>query len=112
MLVESDFSLKKYVIGFDPLEDSVKTYELLNKFSPINHLGQMKIPVLIIHGKNDQVVPVEQSMILKNRLDELAISNEIHLLDNVDHNLINASRQQLDSTQVWISDFVTRYYRK
>jgi acetyl esterase/lipase len=112
VIVGRDFSLKKYVIGFDPLKDSLKTIEMLNRFSPINHLGQMKIPVLIIHGKCDQIVPVFQSMNLKRKLDELAISNEIHLLDSVDHNFINATRKQQDSIQIWISDFVRKFYRK
>jgi acetyl esterase/lipase len=111
-IIGSDFSIKEYVIGFDPLKDSVRAGELLSRFSPINFVGQKKIPVLILHGNNDQIVPVQQSVILKRKLDALAISNEMHLLDSVDHNFKNASRLQQDSIQVWISEFVSRRYRK
>ena len=107
----SEFNIKSYVFGFDPSKDSVRANDLLTRFSPINFIDQDKIPVLIIHGKRDQIVPVEQSIVLKRKMDELGIHNEIHLLDSVDHNFRKASREQLDSTQVWISDFVVSHYK-
>lgn len=108
----SEFNIKEYVFGFDPSQDSVRANELLRIYSPINILGRTEIPVLIIHGKNDQVVPVEQSMILKQKLDSLGVPTEMHLLDSVDHNFIRASREQKDSMQMWISDFVVGHYRE
>lgn len=107
----STFNIKEYVFGFDPAKDSARAYELLYRFSPMNILTWKKFPVLIIHGKGDQVVPVEQSIKLKTKLDELGIPNEIHLLDSVDHNFRKATEQQKDSIQTWISDFVGRSYR-
>jgi acetyl esterase/lipase len=108
----TDFSLKEYVFGFDPARDTTRANELLQKFSPIHVLDKSAMPVLIIHGKKDQVVPVEQSMVLKQKLDSLGVRNEIHLLDSVDHNFIYATRQQKDSMQLWVSDFVISNYRK
>ena len=106
----SEFNIKEYVFGFDPSKDSVRAGELLNKFSPINVIEKTRMPVLVIHGKSDQIVPVHQSVTLKQKMDELGISNEIHLMDSVDHNFRKASREQLDSVQTWISDFVMRSY--
>jgi acetyl esterase/lipase len=108
----SEFNIKEYVFGFDPSRDSVRANELLQRFSPINVLSKNEIPVLIIHGKKDQVVPVGQSIVLKQKLDSLGVPNEIHLLDSVDHNFIRATRQQKDSIQLWVSEFVVRNYRK
>jgi acetyl esterase/lipase len=108
----SEFNIKEYVFGFDPSKDTVRANELLNTYSPINILSKNELPVLIIHGKKDQLVPVEQSMLLKQKLDSLGVSNEIHLLDSVDHNFINASRDQKKSMQLWISDFIVRNYKK
>jgi acetyl esterase/lipase len=108
----SEFNIKEYVFGFDPSKDSARATELLYKFSPANLVRENKTPVLIIHGKKDQLVPVEQSMKLKSKLDSLGEASEIHLIDGVDHNFINASHSQKDSLQVWISDFVIRTYKK
>jgi acetyl esterase/lipase len=108
----SEFNIKEYVFGFDPSKDSLRAKELLNKYSPINSVGENETPVLIIHGTRDQLVPVQQSMNLKQKLDSLGVPNEVHLLDSVDHNFINASQQQRDSMQLWISDFVVRNYRR
>jgi acetyl esterase/lipase len=108
----SEFNIKEYVFGFDPSKDSARATELLYKFSPANLVRENKTPVLIIHGKKDQLVPVEQSVKLKSKLDSLGEASEIHLIDGVDHNFINASHSQKDSLQVWISDFVIRTYKK
>jgi acetyl esterase/lipase len=108
----SDFSIKEYVFGFDPSKDSVRANDLLNRFSPINILGRNKIPVLIIHGKNDRIVPVQQSISLKQKLDTLGIPNELYLMDETDHTFINATGQQRDSVQIWISDFIISHYKK
>ena len=105
----SEFNIKEYVFGFDPSKDSVRANELLNRYSPINIIRENKAPILIIHGKDDRIVPVEQSLILKSKLDSLRIPNEMHLMDGVDHNFLYASREQKDSAQKWISDFVIRY---
>lgn len=104
----STFNIKEYVFGFDPTKDSVRAFELLHRFSPIHLVSKNKFPVLIIHGNADQVVPVEQSIFLKSKLDELAIPNEMHLLDSVDHNFRKATPEQKDSIQVWIADFVLK----
>lgn len=111
-LFGSEFNIKEYVFGFDPAKDSVRAGQLLNTYSPINIVYQNKTPVLIIHGKSDRIVPLKQSLILKGKLDSLNVTNEMHLLNGVDHNFLHATAAQMDSTQGWISDFVIRHYRQ
>lgn len=106
----SEFNIKEYVFGFDPSQDSIRASQLMDTFSPINLVTENTTPMLIIHGKVDRIVPVTQSQNLKAKLDELQIKSEIHVLDSVDHNFIHATRAQMDSTQIWIADFVLRHY--
>ncbi len=40
----------------------------LKQVSPINHIEQFSIPILLVHGKKDQRVPVKQSRELAERL--------------------------------------------
>ncbi|MEI9917435.1 MAG: prolyl oligopeptidase family serine peptidase [Bacteroidota bacterium] len=108
----SEFNIKEYVFGFDPAKDSVRANELMKAYSPINVLAKNEMPVLIIHGTSDQIVPVEQSIILKQKLDSLGIPNEIHLMDSVDHNFRKATRGQKDTMQAWVSDFVVSKYNQ
>ena len=35
--------------------------ELLQRFSPLNHSDQIKIPMLIVQGKNDPKAPVKKA---------------------------------------------------
>jgi dipeptidyl aminopeptidase/acylaminoacyl peptidase len=42
--------------------------DFLETISPINYIDKIKSPVLLIHGKNDIIVPFEQS---ENMFDEL-----------------------------------------
>jgi dipeptidyl aminopeptidase/acylaminoacyl peptidase len=42
--------------------------DFLETISPINYIDKIKSPVLLIHGKNDTIVPLEQP---ENMFDEL-----------------------------------------
>ena len=48
------------VIGRDEQE--------LNEFSPINHIAQIKADIMLIHGKQDERVPVKQAKALRKKL--------------------------------------------
>ena len=40
----------------------------LRKVSPLRHADQVRIPILLLHGIEDSVVPVEQSRSMNKRL--------------------------------------------
>lgn len=42
--------------------------EHLRQVSPVNHAEQVRIPILLIHGEEDQTVPVDQSRRMHERL--------------------------------------------
>ena len=41
----------------------------MRKISPLRHVDQVKIPILVLHGIEDTVVPVEQSRRMSSRLE-------------------------------------------
>lgn len=106
--LHNGFDLATYLFGFDPKEDSVKTFEFLDKYSPINYLDTGAPPILVIHGDSDIIVPINQSLELKKKLDKLEVPNEYHILPEVNHAFIGASDELRDSVQLWISDFIFR----
>lgn len=54
------------------------------KFDRESFLEQIKIPVLIVHGKNDTIFPVEGSRIMAGKIK----NSQLVLLDNADHIIV------------------------
>ena len=103
--------LPSTLFGFDPKKDSLKTRKFTNLYSPIYYVQSKETPpTLIIHGTDDHIVPVQQSIKLHAKLDSMNIQNEIHLLKGVEHAFIHASDEQKSDIQNWISSFIIKQY--
>ncbi|MGL1885615.1 MAG: alpha/beta hydrolase [Reichenbachiella sp.] len=98
------------LFGFDPAEDSIKTYNFAMLHSPITYLDEKAPPTLMIHGTLDRIVPIQQTFTIKSKMDSLKIENKFHPLQNTDHAFRGAIDQQKDSIQTWIIDFVLQHY--
>jgi dipeptidyl aminopeptidase/acylaminoacyl peptidase len=59
----------------------------LKKTSPVRMVESVKIPILLIHGKDDAVVPVSQSRIMAEALKDEGKVYEYIELENGTHNL-------------------------
>lgn len=103
-----DFTLDLF--GFDPKTDTLRARHFMQRFSPLLYLNDTIPPTLIIHGTNDKIVPEQQSLVLKNKMEEMSLTYEFHELSGMGHAFRGATRAQKDSTQRWIVDFVRGYY--
>jgi dipeptidyl aminopeptidase/acylaminoacyl peptidase len=64
--------------------------------SPMNSAGRARIPILLLHGRDDTVVPVEQSRMMARELRNAGKSHELIELDGEDHWLSRrASRERV-----------------
>lgn len=62
--------------------------EKLQATSPLRHAAQAaRTPILLIHGEQDTVVPIEQSELMANRLRELNVPHEYVVLAGENHYL-------------------------
>ncbi len=59
----------------------------LKKTSPVRMVDKIKIPILLIHGKDDSVVPVDQSRMMANELKDQHKTYEYIELPDGTHNL-------------------------
>lgn len=109
--MKSNFEMAQYILGFDPASDSLRTWTILDIYSPINYIHSGIPPVLMIHGREDQIVPVAQTEELQLALDSAGVVHETHLLDGVDHGFIFATGGQSRLIQDWITTFVTDHYQ-
>jgi dipeptidyl aminopeptidase/acylaminoacyl peptidase len=67
----------------------------LKAISPVNHVAQITIPILLIHGENDKVVNIEQSEDMFEALQDEKKTVQFIELDKGDHYLSdNSNRKQ------------------
>lgn len=79
----------------------------LNDISPVKHLDAIRSPVLLIHGRDDTVVPFEQSRQMYDALKRANKPVELVELKNEDHWLSRGeTRQQMLEASV---AFLRRY---
>lgn len=84
-----------------------RTY--LASISPINHVSNIKSPVLIIAGANDTTVPVEQSKRIAQALKQNGVPVKLHIFPNEGHGISNLA--DLISVYRWTLSFMQRYGR-
>jgi len=67
-------------MGADDLKDPV-----LAQYSPLAHVAEVDIPVLLIHGRDDTVVPLEQSQLMADALHRAGKPAELVVQNGADH---------------------------
>lgn len=58
------------------LGDKAKDKDFTRSVSPLYHVKKTSPPIFIVHGDADPIVPYEQSVALKAKLDEMGVKNE------------------------------------
>ncbi len=100
--------LSRLLVGFDPESQPARAEQVMRARSPITYMENAQVPVLVIHGVDDQVVPVDQSHILVSKLESLGSRYEAHYFEGVNHAFQDATQAQKDSIQNLIIDFVLK----
>ena len=79
---------------FDTVDDPV----------PLEVMDRIKVPILIIHGDNDQVVPIEESKRGYEIIKDLNEKNELYIIKGGDHTFSNKEHtsQLIDKTLKWL----------
>ncbi|HYD72840.1 MAG TPA: S9 family peptidase [Candidatus Binatia bacterium] len=65
--------------------------ERQRRVSPVNHAGQVRAQILLMHGDNDSVVPLEQSQRMVSAMRDAGKETQLIVLRGEDHWLSNAS---------------------
>lgn len=86
----------RYFINNRAMQDQLgRNTSQLRETSPARFAGQVKIPVLLIHGDSDTIVPVDQSRLMHERLKKegkkvtyIELEDGSHFLDYYQHRKI------------------------
>lgn len=60
---------------------------LYQESSPINFVTAQSPPTIIFHGDKDEVVPVAQSIALKDKLQSMGVTNQLFIYPNLGHDI-------------------------
>jgi acetyl esterase/lipase len=104
--------IAQHLFGFDPDQNEQLARQVMNKYSPIVYLDESDPYTLMIHGNKDQIVPIDQSTVLKNRLDSIGIVNELKILDGVNHAFSGATDAQKNEMENLIASAIIRSVSK
>jgi dipeptidyl aminopeptidase/acylaminoacyl peptidase len=83
--------------------------EFLEKISPINHVDKIKCPMMVIHGKNDPRVPIEEAEQIVAALKKRNIPVEYLRYEDEGHGLVKL-KNRLDAYPK-MADFLDRYLK-
>ncbi|HEY0734699.1 MAG TPA: carboxypeptidase regulatory-like domain-containing protein [Herpetosiphonaceae bacterium] len=62
------------------------------RYSARYHARDLNIPLMLIHSKEDEVVPFTQSQLLADELQRLGKPHELHILEGMGHYLLATER--------------------
>jgi acetyl esterase/lipase len=68
-----------------PITDEKKVQDILRRISPITYVSADDPPTLIIHGDKDQLVPLQQSEILVEKLKEVGVPTKLIVKKDCGH---------------------------
>jgi len=73
----------------------------------INFVDKLpKIPYLLMHGKSDETVPLEQTIELAKKFDELKIEYQLKLFEEGDHYLKKHRKEVDEMRKMWFDKYL------
>jgi len=108
--IRSRVDIVQQIFGFDPAKDVERAQGIIDVYSPYNYVHAQIAPSLLIQGDEDRLVPVEQTISLKAKMDSLGVESKMHILQGVDHAFAGATKAQKDSIQQWVFEFISERY--
>jgi dienelactone hydrolase len=84
-----------YTYWLKAIGDPDKDEARLREVSPLAQVAKIKIPILLIHGTDDQIVPIAQSKAMKKALDKSGRKTELIELEKEDHSYWSDSNEKL-----------------
>ena len=85
--------------------DVPKNYE---KFNPINHVANFKVPMLVIHGQLDYRIPAEQGIALFTAMQRRGVPSKFLYFPDENHWVLKPqnSVQWHDTVNAWLKQYI------
>jgi len=96
----------KKLIGEEDFEKKLEKRSIMNFVD-----GLPKIPYLLMHGKNDETVPVEQSIRIAQKFREHDYNYRLELFEAGDHYLKKYRKEVDEMRRKWFEKYLKSYYK-
>ncbi|MCX2718123.1 alpha/beta hydrolase family protein [Lentiprolixibacter aurantiacus] len=93
---------------FERVEEPQKLREYFEKNSPVSFVSADDPPVLLIHGEQDKLVPIQQSEILVKLLKEAEVTHELHEIKGRGHGLAPQSKEESLKALEWFKKYLNQ----
>lgn len=104
-LLRAYTDVRQKLFGFDPKAEPERALEFAKAYSPYLRVHADVPPTLIVHGEYDRLVPVSQSFLLKEKLEEFGVPHQLQIVHGMGHSFRGATPAQRRQVQEWIVDF-------
>jgi dipeptidyl aminopeptidase/acylaminoacyl peptidase len=84
-----------YTYWLKAIGDPDKDAQKLREVSPVQLAGRIKVPVLLIHGTDDFIVPIAQSRSMKKALERAGKQTELIELEKEGHTFLMAQNEMI-----------------
>jgi dipeptidyl aminopeptidase/acylaminoacyl peptidase len=84
--------------------------ENYEKFNPVNHVGQWRVPMLVVHSANDFRIPITQGMGAFTALQRRGIPSEFLTFPDETHFVLKPhnSVQWHDTVNAWLKKWTAK----
>lgn len=94
-------SIYKKIIGEEDFEKKLDERTIINFADKLP-----QIPYLLMHGKNDETIPVEQTIVIAKKFDELNFTYHLKLFDEGDHYLKKHRKEVDELRKMWFDKYL------
>src|SRR5690606_12709510 len=104
--------LIRAMTSFDINTNKEEAIAVARQYSPINHVQNVtKIPVLILHGSKDFIVPFKQSKKLHKQLNKQLVPNKLIKVKKGNHGFTKTAKNDLHELINEIVAFIQKHYK-
>jgi acetyl esterase/lipase len=90
--------------------ENVFSNEQLKLASPLTHVSADDPPFLILHGKRDKTVPLEQSQIFYDALTASHVPAEFVIINHAGHGLAGLDGEEIEPTREEITQMIVDFF--
>jgi dipeptidyl aminopeptidase/acylaminoacyl peptidase len=85
---------------FERIVEPDELMEYYKKNSPVAYVANNNPPILLLHGSQDKVVPIQQSELLISKLKEMGVPNKLYVAENKGHGFIFHNSDEIEMKEV------------
>lgn len=105
---ERDAVLLEFLMDGSPLE----VPERYRRHSPFVFADRIEAPLLLLHGREDEEVPLAQGVMMFQALRRLGRTTEMVIYDGADHSIVRGSRRYYSDYYTRTLDWWDRYLKE